>query len=78
MYRLAISSSLWNRTFSSTSSDSDAVNDITLFCLVAETTGFIWTRRMGCTVNYIELTVFPASNTKKETKNVGLFVLVKL
>jgi hypothetical protein len=39
---------------------------------------FIWARGTSGPVNNVELTVFPASDAKEETKDIRLFVLVKL
>ena len=73
----AISSPLWDRAFSASSADSDAVDHVALFCFVAKTTGFVGTGWACCTVDNIKLTIFPASNTEEETKDVRLFVLVQ-
>jgi hypothetical protein len=77
-YRLAESSSLGDRTFSSSSSDSNTINDEALLRFVAETTSFIGSGRTGCSVNDVELTVFPATNAEEKTKDIGLFVFVEL
>jgi hypothetical protein len=78
MYRFAVSGSFGNGTFSTTSPDADAVDDVALFCFVSKTTGLVGSGWTGCAVNDVELTVFPATHTEKETENVGLFVLIKL
>jgi len=78
MYRFAVGRSLGDRTFSTTSPDADAVDDIALFRFVSKTTGFVGSGWTGCTVNNIELAVFPAAHPEKETENIGLFVLIKL
>jgi hypothetical protein len=77
-YRFAISSSLGNGTFSTSTPDTNAVDNKPLFCFVAETTGLVGTGGTSCTVNDIELTVFPATNSEKKTEHIGLFVLVEL
>jgi len=77
-YRFAVRRSLGDRTFSTTSPDADAVDDIALFGFVSKTTGFVGSGWTGCAVNNIELAVFPAAHSEEETENVGLFVFVKL
>jgi hypothetical protein len=49
-----------------------------LLGFVSETTGLVGSRWTGGTVNDVQLSVFPATNSEKETKNIGLFVLVQL
>ena len=78
MYRFAVGRSLGDRTFSTTSPDADAVDDIALFSFVSETTSLVGSGWTSCTVNDIELAVFPAAHSEKETENIGLFVLIKL
>ena len=78
MYRFAVSGSLGNGTFSTTSPDPDAVDDVALLCFVSKTTGLVGSGWTGCPVNDVELTIFPATHTEKETENIGLFVLIKL
>ena len=75
-YRFAISDTLGNWTFSTASSNADTVNDEALFGFVAETTCFVGTGRTSCTVNDVELSVFPASYAEEETKDIRLLVLI--
>ena len=77
-YGFAISRTLWNWTFSTPSPDTDAVDDIPLFGLVSETAGLVGSGGTGCTVNDVELAVFPAADSEEETEDIGLFVLVEL
>ena len=60
------------------SPDADAVDDIPLLGFVSETTGLVGSGWTGCTVNNVELAVFPATHPEKETEDIGLFVLVEL
>jgi hypothetical protein len=65
-------------TFSASSTDTNAVDDIALFGLVAKTTGLVGARGTGGAVDYVELAVFPAADAEKESEDIGLFVLVEL
>ena len=77
-YRFAISDTLGNWTFSTASSNADTVNDEPLFGFVAETTCFVGTGGTGCTMDDVELAVFPASYAEEKTEDIGLLVLVQL
>lgn len=76
--RLAIRCSLGHRAFTTTTANTDTVDHIALFGLVAEATGFVRTGRARRTVDDVELAVFPATDAEKEAENIGLFVLVEL
>lgn len=60
---LTVSSTLWNRSLSVTSSDSDSVNDKTLLSLVTQLSSLLWSRWLGSSVNNILLSVFPTSDS---------------
>ena len=63
---------------STTSSDSNSVDDVALLGLVAESSGLIGSGRSGASVDGGELSVFPSSKTKNEVQNVRLLLLPKL
>jgi len=58
---------LWNGLFAVTPADTDAVDEIALLGLVAQTASLVGARRTGCTVNDIELAIFPASAVTKKS-----------
>jgi hypothetical protein len=45
--------------------------------LVAQTSGLVGTRWTGGPVDDVQLTVLPASDPEKETKNIGLLLLLE-
>lgn len=75
---LTVSSTLGNRSLTVTSADTDTVDDESLLGLVPETTSLVGAGRTRSTVNDVQLTVLPASNSEEETENVRLLLAVKL
>ncbi len=75
--RLAINLTLSNRSLSATTTNTDSVDDMTLLGLVSETTSLVRTGRTGSTVDDIELSVFPASQSEKEAHHIRLLLLVQ-
>lgn len=71
---LTVSSTLWNRSLSVTSSNSDTVDNETLLGLVTQTSSLVWTGWSGSTVNNVLLTVFPNSDSEQESVDVRLFL----
>lgn len=71
---LTISGTLRDRSLSSTSSDSDSVNYKTLLGLVTKSSSLIRSRRSRSTMNNVELSVFPASDTMKESEHIRLLI----
>jgi hypothetical protein len=63
---------------STTSSDSNSVDDVTLLGLVTESSGLIRSGGSRASVDGGELSVFPSSKTKNEVQDVGLLLLPKL
>ena len=57
-----VGSTLGDLLFPSTTSNTDTVDDVSLLCLVAQSASLVGSRRSGCSVNDIELTVLPAPN----------------
>ena len=58
--------------------DSDPVDEVALFGLVAESPGLVWSGGTGGSVTDCQLTVFPCSDTREELEDVGLFPGVEL
>jgi hypothetical protein len=50
-----ISDTLWNRALPSTPTNANTVDDIALFSLIAQATGFIRTRWAGCAMDDVQL-----------------------
>lgn len=71
---LTVGGSLGYRSLSSSSSDSDSVNDKSLLGLVTKSSSLVGSRRSRSSVNNIQLSVFPASHSVQESKNIRLFV----
>ena len=57
--------------------DADAVDNVALLGLVAETTSLVGARGTRSTVDNVQLTVFPATNAEQETEDIRLLLLVK-
>ena len=60
-----------------TTTDTDTENDNSLLGLVTETTGLVRATGAASTVDNVQLTVFPGTDTQNETQNVGLLFLVQ-
>lgn len=75
---LTVSSTLVSRSLAATSADTDTVDDETLLGLVAETVSLVRAGRTRGTMDSLQLTVLPASDSENESQNVGLLLLVKL
>jgi len=73
-----VCSTLWNVLFAVTPPYADTVDDISLLGLVSQLPSLVRTRWTRRAVDDIQLTVFPATHTKKESKNIRLFLFVKL
>ena len=61
---------LGGRSFTSTSADADAVDNVTLLGLVAELSCLIGARRSAGSVNVRELTVLPGSDSEDESADI--------
>lgn len=75
---LTVGSTLVGRALAATSADTDTVNNETLLGLVTETVSLVRARRTSGTVDGLQLTVLPASNSEEESQNIRLLLLVKL
>lgn len=71
-------STLWRRLLSSTSSDTDSIDDVSLLGLVSQSSGLVWSRWSRSSVHNGELSVFPTSDSEEESKDIALLFLVKL
>lgn len=60
---LTVSSTLWNRSLSVTTSNSDTVDNETLLGLVTQSSSLVWSRWSRSSVNDILLSVFPNSDS---------------
>jgi hypothetical protein len=64
--RFAMRVTLGNFPFASTTTDSDAVDNVALLSFVPKPSGFIWTGWPRRSVDGVELPVLPASYTQKK------------
>ena len=62
----------------STTSDPDTVDNVSLLCLEAHSTGLVRTARAHQSHNTGELSELPAPYTQKETKDIALLLLPEL
>jgi len=75
---LTKSSTLGNVLFAVTPPDTNTIDNITLLGLVTQSASLIGARRTGSTVNDLQLAVFPAPHTEKETEDIRLLLFVEL
>jgi len=75
---LSIHNSLPHRSLPASSPHTNAKDHVALFGFVSKSTRLVWTRRTCGPVDCRQLPIFPATNSEKETKNIGLFPLVEL
>lgn len=71
---LTVSGTLWNRSLSATSSDSDTEDGETLLGLVTQSSSLVWSRWSGDSVDDVLLSVFPTSDSQQESRDVGLLL----
>lgn len=67
---------LWSRLFSSSSSDTDSVDDISLLGLVSQSSGLVRSRWSRGSVADCELSVLPTSDSKQESQDITLLLFV--
>jgi len=67
-------STLGSLLFPSTSANSDSVDDVSLLGLVTQSASLVGSRRSGCSVDDIELTVLPASDSLEESGEITLLL----
>lgn len=75
---LTVSGTLWHRSLSVTTSNSDTVDDETLLGLVTQSSSLVWSRRSGGSVDDVLLSVFPDSNSLQESENIRLLLSLQL
>lgn len=75
---LTVSSTLWNRSLSATSSDSDTEDDETLLGLVTQSSSLVWSRWSRGSVDDVLLSVFPTSDSQQESGNIRLLLSLQL
>lgn len=75
---LTVSSTLWNRSLSTTSSDSDTEDDETLLGLVTQSSSLVWSRWSRGSVDDVSLSVLPTSDSQQESSDVRLLLLLQL
>ena len=63
---------------SSSSSNSDSVDDKSLLGLVSESSGLVRTSRVSSTVDSRQLSIVPCSNSEEKSHNIRLLLLVQL
>lgn len=64
---LTVSGTLWHRSLSVTTSNSDTVDDETLLSLVTQSSSLVWSGRSGSSVDDVLLSVFPDSDSLQES-----------
>jgi hypothetical protein len=72
--RLAISCTLRNWAFATTTVDTNPANDIVLLSLVPQSSSFIRPGGAGSPVQHRELAVLPAADPQKRAHHVGLLL----
>lgn len=75
---LTVGSTLWNRSLSATSSDSNTEDDETLLGLVAQSSGLVWSGRSRSSVDDVLLSVLPTSDSQQESGDIGLLLSLQL
>lgn len=75
---LTVSSTLWNRSLSATSSHSDTEDDETLLGLVTQSSSLVWSRWSGSSVDDVLLSVLPTSDSQQESGDIRLLLSLQL
>lgn len=71
---LTVSGTLWNRSLSATSSDSDTEDHETLLGLVTQSSSLVWSGRSGDSVDDVLLSVLPTSDSQQESGDIRLLL----
>ena len=74
---LTVDLSLVDWSLSASSSDSDSVDDIALLSFESELSCLVWSGRPVAFVDDWELSVFPGSDSEKESHDIRLFLTPK-
>lgn len=75
---LTVSGTLWHRSLSATSSDSDSENHESLLGLVTQSSGLVWSRRSRGSVDDVSLSVLPTSDSQQESGDIRLLLSLQL
>lgn len=75
---LTVSGTLWHRSLSATSSDSNTEDHESLLGLVTQSSGLVWSRRSGGSVDDVLLSVFPTSDSQQESGDIRLLLSLQL
>lgn len=75
---LTVSSTLWHRSLSATSSDSNSEDDETLLGLVTQSSGLVWSRWSRSSVDDVLLSVLPTSDSQQESGDIRLLLSLQL
>lgn len=75
---LTVGGTLWHRSLSVTTSNSDTVDDETLLGLVTQSSGLVRSRRSAGSVDDGLLSVFPDSDSLQESQYIGLLLSLQL
>lgn len=71
---LTVGDTLWHRSLSTTSSDSNTEDDETLLGLVTQSSGLVWSGWSGGSVDDVLLSELPASDTLQESQDIRLLL----
>lgn len=69
---------LGNLALAASTADTDAINDVSLLGLVAETASLVGAGGTAGTVDDVELTELPAADAEDETEDIRLLLLIQL
>ena len=72
--RLVVCNTLRNGSLSTSSSDSDTINDVSLFGSVTKTASLVWACWTRNSVNCGKLSILPASDSEKESHHIRLLL----
>lgn len=75
---LTVGGTLWSWSLSTTSSDTDSVDDETLLGLVTQSSGLVWSRWSRSSVDNSLLSVFPTSDSVQESGDIRLLLSLQL
>ena len=75
---LTVGSTLWNRSLSVTTSDSDSVDNETLLGLVTQSSSLVWSSWSWSSVDNVSLSVLPDSDSLQESENIRLLLSLQL
>lgn len=74
---LTVVDTLGDLTLSATTANTHAIDDVTLLSLVTESSSLIWTGWSGCTVDDVQLSILPTTDSQQESQHIALLLLVQ-